>query len=120
MKDLPYSNTTNIKKNGDKNGKFIPPRANEKLKASGGCYCFLDLPRLSDSVVSPFKEKKETVLLSESKSNSNGSCQKRGAKCHFATLNSVLASMNSVFTPMVGVKTGCHFNNSIFFIKKYN
>ena len=43
-----------------------------------------------------------------------------GVKCHFATLNSVLASMNSVFTPMVGVKMGCHFNNSMFFIKKYN
>ena len=54
------------------------------------------------------------------KSNSNGSFQKRGAKCHFTTLNSVLAPMNSVFTPMVGVKMGCHFNNSMFFIKKYN
>ena len=40
-----------------------------------------------------------------SKSNSNGSCQKWGAKCHFATLN-------SVFSPMVGTKMGCHFNNS--------
>ena len=47
----------------------ILPRGNEKLEASGGgCCCFLDLPRLSDSVVWPFKEKKkETVLLSESK-----------------------------------------------------
>ena len=51
-------------------------------------------------------------------SNSNGSCQKWGAKYHFVTLNSVLASMNSVFTPMVGAKMGCHFNNSMFFIKK--
>ena len=34
-----------------------------------------------------------------------------GAKCHFATLNSVLAPMNSVFAQMVGAKMGCHFNN---------
>ena len=54
------------------------------------------------------------------KSNSNGSCQKRDAKCHFATLNSVLPPMNSVFALMVGVKMGCHYNNSMFFIKKYN
>ena len=54
------------------------------------------------------------------KSNSNGSYQKRGVKYHFATLNSVLAPMNSVFAPMIGVKIGCHFNNSMFFIKKYN
>ena len=54
------------------------------------------------------------------KSNSNGSCQKRGAKYHFATLNSVLAPMNNVFAPMVDVKMGCYFNNSMFFIKNYN
>ena len=54
------------------------------------------------------------------KSNSNGSCQKWGAKCHFATLNSVLSPLNSVFAPMVGAKLGCHFNNLMFFIKKYN
>ena len=59
-------------------------------------------------------------LLYVAKSNSNGSCQKKGAKCHFVTLNSVLTPMNSVFVPMVGVKMGCHFNNSMFFIKKYN
>ena len=45
------------------------------------------------------------------KSNSNGSCQKWGAKCHFATLNSVLAPLNSVFAPMIGAKIGCHSNN---------
>ena len=45
---------------------------------------------------------------------------KMGAKCHFATLNSILAPLNSVLAPMVGVKMGCHFNNSIFLIKKYN
>ena len=45
------------------------------------------------------------------KSNSNGSCQKWGAKCHFTTLNSVLAPLNSVSAPMVGAKMGCHFNN---------
>ena len=31
-----------------------------------------------------------------------------------------LALINSVFTLIVGTKMGCHFNNSIFFIKKYN
>ena len=51
------------------------------------------------------------------KSNSNGSCQKWGVKCHFATLNSVLAPMNNVFAPMVGIKMGCHFNNLIFLLK---
>ena len=35
-------------------------------------------------------------------------------------LNSVLTLINSVFVPMVGVKMGCHFNNSMFFIIKYN
>ena len=45
---------------------------------------------------------------------------KKGAKCYFIILNSVLASMNSVFALMIGVKIGCHFNNSMFFIKKYN
>ena len=44
-----------------------------------------------------------------------GSCQKWGAKCHFTTLNSVLAPLNSVFAPIVGAKMRCHFNNSIFF-----
>ena len=39
-------------------------------------------------------------------------------KCHFATLDSVLTPMNSIFAPIVGVKMGCHFNNSMFFIKK--
>ena len=43
-----------------------------------------------------------------------------GVKCHFTILNSVLTFMNSIFAPMAGVKMGCHFNNSIFFIKKYN
>ena len=38
----------------------------------------------------------------------------------FYNLNSVLVPMNSIFTLMVGVKIGCHFNNSKFFIKKYN
>ena len=60
------------------------------------------------------------VVVTDCESNSNGSCQKRGVKCHFATLNSVLALMNSVFAPMVDVKMGCYFNNSMFFIKKYN
>ena len=48
-------------------------------------------------------------------SNSNGSCQKRGVKCHFTILNSVLTPLNSAFPPMIGAKMGCHFNNSIFF-----
>ena len=44
-----------------------------------------------------------------------------GVKCHFATLNSILTFMNNVFAPMVDVKMGCYFNNSMFFIKKkYN
>ena len=43
-----------------------------------------------------------------------------GAKYHFTTLNSVLAPINSIFAPIVGIKMGYHFNNSIFFIKKYN
>ena len=42
------------------------------------------------------------------------------AKCHFATLNKVLTLINSVFAPMVGAKMGYHFNNLMFFIKKYN
>ena len=42
---------------------------------------------------------------------------KKDGKCHFTTLNSILASINSIFILMVGVKMGCHFNNSIFFIK---
>ena len=45
----------------------------------------------------------------------NRSFQKRGAKCHFVTLNIVLAPMNNVFAPMVDVKMGCYFNNSMFF-----
>ena len=49
-----------------------------------------------------------------------GFAKKKGVKCHFEILNSVLALMNSVFTIMVCVKIRCHFNNSIFFIKKYN
>ena len=40
-----------------------------------------------------------------------------GAKCHFATLNSILAPMNSVFALMIGAKMGSHFNNSIFLLK---
>ena len=52
------------------------------------------------------------------KSNSNGSCQKWDAKCHFTTLNNVLALMNSIFTPMIGAKMRCYFNYSMFFIKK--
>ena len=43
-----------------------------------------------------------------------------GIKCYFITLNSVLTFINSVFTPMIGIKMRCHLNNSIFFIKKYN
>ena len=54
------------------------------------------------------------------KSNSNESCQKWGVKCHFTTLNNVLAALTNVFTPMVDAKMGCHFNNSMFLIKKYN
>ena len=34
--------------------------------------------------------------------------------------NSVLILMNNIFALMVGVKMRYHFNNSIFFIKKYN
>ena len=52
--------------------------------------------------------------------NGHWSCQKWGIKYHFVTLNSVLTPMNSVFVPMIGVKMGYHFNNSMFFIKKYN
>ena len=48
-------------------------------------------------------------------SNSNESCKKWDVKCHFTTLNSVLTPINSVFAPMVSVKMGCHFNNSMFF-----
>ena len=47
-----------------------------------------------------------------------GVIKKGMPKCHFAILNSVLASMNSIFTPMVSVKMGFYFNNSMFFIKK--
>ena len=43
-----------------------------------------------------------------------------GAKCHFTTLNSVLTPMNVIFAPMIVAKIRCHFNNSMFFIKKYN
>ena len=47
-----------------------------------------------------------------------GVAKKKGAKCHFVILNSVLVFINSVFTPILGVKIGYHFNNSMFFIKK--
>ena len=50
-------------------------------------------------------------LICKCQSNSNESCQKWGVKCHFITMNSVLAPLNSVFAPMVGAKMGCHFNN---------
>ena len=49
-----------------------------------------------------------------------GVTKKKGVKYHFVILNSVLASMNSIFALMIGVKIRYHFNNSIFFIKKYN
>ena len=45
---------------------------------------------------------------------------KKDTKCYFIILNIILVLMNSVFVPMVGVKIGCHFNNSMFFIKKYD
>ena len=54
------------------------------------------------------------------KSNSNGSCQKWDDKCNFVTLDSILVSLNSIFVSMIGVKIGCHFNNSMFLLKKYN
>ena len=57
-------------------------------------------------------------VIIDYKSNSNGSCQNCGAKCHILTFNSVLASLTSVFALMVCIKIGCHFNNSMFFIKK--
>ena len=57
-------------------------------------------------------------LLPLIESNYNGSCQKWGVKYYFAILNSVLATLNSLFAPMVGAKMGCHFNNSIFFLLK--
>ena len=44
----------------------------------------------------------------------------KGRQMSFYNLNSVLAPMISIFALMVGVKMGCHFNNSMFFIKKYN
>ena len=43
---------------------------------------------------------------------------KKDVKCHFTILNSVLVFMNSVFTPMIGIKMGCYFNNSMFFLLK--
>ena len=49
-----------------------------------------------------------------------GVAKNGGGKGYFITLNNILVPMNNVFAPMVGVKMGCHFNNSIFFIKKYN
>ena len=57
-------------------------------------------------------------LYNGTNSNSNGSCQKWSAKCHFITLNSILITINNVFALKVGTKIGCHFNNSMFFIKK--
>ena len=50
-------------------------------------------------------------------SNSNGSCQKWGVKCHFATLNSVLAPLNSAFPPMVGAKWGTILIIQFFLLK---
>ena len=41
-----------------------------------------------------------------------------GVKCHFTTLNSILAHLNCIFASMIGVKIGCHFNNSMFFLLK--
>ena len=37
--------------------------------------------------------------------------KKIGVKYHFTILNSILASLNSIFVPMLGIKIGCHFNN---------
>ena len=45
---------------------------------------------------------------------------KKSIKCYFVTLNSILVFINSVFTLIIDIKIGYHFNNSIFFIKKYN
>ena len=64
------------------------------------------------------KESVEALIPCKPKSNSNGSYQKRGVKCHFVILNSVLAHINNVFVSTVGVKMGCQFNNSMFFILK--
>ena len=44
-----------------------------------------------------------------------GVVKKWGVKCHFVTLNSVLTPLNSIFAPMICVKMGYHFNNSMFF-----
>ena len=49
-----------------------------------------------------------------------GVAKKRGVKYYFATFNSILAPMNNIFALMVDIKIGCYFNNSMFFIKKYN
>ena len=48
-----------------------------------------------------------------------GVIKKIDTKCHFVILNSVLAPINIVFALIIGVKIGCYFNISIFFIKKY-
>ena len=57
-------------------------------------------------------------LLDVPESNYNRSYKKWGVKYHFVTLNSVLALLNSVFALILGVRMGCHFNNSMFIIKK--
>ena len=45
---------------------------------------------------------------------------KKSIRCYFVILNSVLTPINNIFAPIIDVKMGCHFNNLIFFIKKYN
>ena len=54
------------------------------------------------------------------KSNFNGSCQKWMSNAIFITLNIVLTLLINVFIQMIGVKIGCHFNNRMVLIKKYN
>ena len=72
------------------------------------------------AVVIKFTCLAQLIRTSVFKSNSNGSHKKWGAKCNFATMNSVLVPLNSVLSLMVGIKIRYHFNNSMFLIKKYN
>ena len=46
-----------------------------------------------------------------------GVAKKGDAKCHFATLNSVLTPMNSIFAPMVGAKWGVILIIQCFLLK---
>ena len=102
---LPKSNSSNSLKCKIEEG--MPFENLLLLSDTDSCYNFvftLGGPYFFYNAVSPHRLKSRHYY--SHKSNSNGSCQIWGVKCHFATLNSVLTPLNSDFAPMVGAKMG--------------